>query len=222
MRTQRPRGSTTREAVVEAALAVVDQVGVDELTLRGVARRAGVPPMSLYSHFDNKKGLLDLMYAEVARRLYADGGHPTWQAELVALCHQVRRILLEHPRWAPLLSRPARPPLRVPLRERLLALLTRDGVPLSDALVAVANAGLVSLGLTLVELSLRDSEGKSSLAAQFEHLKNTNEPPSSNDEEPLSSEAIRQAARFELSAHFDAAIRAFIAGVVPPLQPMGV
>ena len=212
MRKQRPRGSTTRQAVVEAALAVVDDVGTEAFSLRAVARRVGVAPMSLYTHFANKDELLDLMYAEVARRLYADAGHSTWQAEFVALCHQVRRVLLQHPRWTSLLSRPA-PPLRVPLRERLLALLTSDGVPVREAFIAVSNAGLVSLGLTLVELTLRDSEGKSSLETRFYRLKNQSERPSPNGEDPLTHKAVAESDRFDLSDNFDAAIRAFIAGV---------
>jgi len=213
MRKQRPRGSITREAVVEAALAVVDDVGIDALALRGVARRVGAPPMSLYSHFAKKAELLDLMYADVARRLYADAGHSTWQAALVALGHQVRRVLLHHPGRAPLLARTAPPPSIVPLRERLLVLLTKDGVPLKDAFVAVSNAGLVALGLTLVELSLRDSQGNSSLEGRFERLKSSSQPPSDTGEDPLTREAVNGSGRFDLSDNFGAAIEAFVAGV---------
>jgi hypothetical protein len=88
----------------------------------------------------------------------------------------------------------------------------------------VTNAGLVSIGLTLVELSFRDSKGESSLAARFKHLKASSETASANDKEPLSREAIKGSARFDLSQNFDAAVRAFVAGVaagrsvVEPLQ----
>ena len=68
MRRQRPRGTTRPEAVVDAALKVVDEVGVDGLTIRAVAGLVGAPPMSLYTHFDNKEGLLDFMNAEISRR----------------------------------------------------------------------------------------------------------------------------------------------------------
>jgi AcrR family transcriptional regulator len=212
MRKQRPRGSTTREAVVNGALAVADDVGIEALTLRAVAERVGAPPMSLYSHFASKEQLLDLMYAEVVRHLYADSGHPTWQAELVALCHQVRRVLLQHPHWAPLLARPAPQPSPMPLRERLLSLLTSDGMPIVDALLTVSNAGLVALGLTLVELNLRDPEGRSSVTARFDLLKTSSVHMPSN-EEPLTREAVTATRGFELSDNFDAAIRAFVAGV---------
>jgi TetR/AcrR family transcriptional regulator, tetracycline repressor protein len=153
MRRQRPRGATTREAVIGAALSIVDDVGVDALTVRAVAKRVGAPVMTLYTHFDTKEALLDLMYAEIASRLYADGGHTTWQTEIRALGRQIRKILVEHPRWAPLLSRP-KTALDIPVRDRVLALMTTDGMTRDDA-VAGLTAGLhIALGLSLVELSI--------------------------------------------------------------------
>jgi TetR/AcrR family tetracycline transcriptional repressor len=155
--------------VVDAALSVVDQVGVDGLTIRAVAAVVGAPPMSLYSHFANKERLLDLMYAEVAGRLYADVEQATWQAALSALCHQVRGVLLEHPNWLPLLTRPALP-LAVPLRERVLRLLTAAGLAPEEALASMTNASLISIGLVMVELAFRDAGGGSRLVTRFERL----------------------------------------------------
>src|ERR1700753_1666688 len=97
MRRQRPRGTITQDAVTDAALVILDRSGVDGLTIRAVARQVGAPPMSLYSHFENKEQLLDLMYAEIVRRMYPDQGHGTWQSELFALCQHIRALLLEHP-----------------------------------------------------------------------------------------------------------------------------
>ncbi|HEX3849399.1 MAG TPA: TetR/AcrR family transcriptional regulator [Polyangiaceae bacterium] len=153
MRNQRPRGSTTREAVVAAALAAVDQDGVDGLTIRAVADRVGAPPMSLYSHFRSKEELLDFMLEGVAARIYAGERHPTWQAEMLALCRRVYRLLSEHPRWIPLLSRPVWP-VQLPLREHLLKLMINDGIPSADGLLAVSSAVLTALGLVLVEPAL--------------------------------------------------------------------
>src|SRR5206468_1168433 len=144
-REQRPHGATTLQAVVTAALAIVDRVGIEALTIRAVAAEVGAPPMSLYRHFSNKEELLDHMYAEISCRLYADAKQPTWQAEVFALCHQVRGILTAHPRWAPLLSRPV-PPLAVALRERLLKLMIADGMSEAGAFAALSCAVLNSIG----------------------------------------------------------------------------
>ncbi len=64
--TRRPRGSLTKDEVVDAALALVDTDGLASLTMRGLAERLGVNPMTLYLRYENKDALLAAM---VARRL---------------------------------------------------------------------------------------------------------------------------------------------------------
>jgi AcrR family transcriptional regulator len=155
---------------VNAGLAVVDEVGVEALTIRNVAKRAGAPAMTLYTHFDTKEELLDLMYTEVSRRLYADNGNATWQAELKALCHQIRGVIVEHPHWTPLLVRVA-PPLDIPIRERLLAMMIADGIPPGKALEGLTAAMVLTYGLTLVELRLRTPDGHSTIGKRLEQLK---------------------------------------------------
>jgi AcrR family transcriptional regulator len=217
MRQQRPRGTTTKEAVVSAALDVVDRVGVRALTIRAVARRVGSPPMSLYTHFSNKEELIDLMYGEVARRLYADAGQDTWQKELLALGHQVRSVLLQHPRWTPLLSRPA-PPTAVGARERLLRMMTDAGKTPETALRALSSTVLVAVGLALVELTFRDPEGDSSFGKRFDRLKTwfENDVPALNS--PVAKAAFSKMPRLDFSDTFDFTIRALIGGMGAPVH----
>ena len=210
MRQQRPRGTTTREAVVNAALQVVDRVGVDALTIRAVATAAAAPPMSLYTHFANKEELLDLMYAEMSRRMYADTGHDTWQAELHGLAQQVRATLLAHPRWANLLSRPT-PGTSAVVRERLLAMMTASGMQPAGALRCFSTAMVVAIGLSLVELTFREPDGASSFARRFERLRTWFEQEGTAGE-PLSREAFAASHRFDLGETFELAIRTLIAG----------
>jgi TetR/AcrR family transcriptional regulator, tetracycline repressor protein len=148
---------TTREAVVGAALELIDRVGIDGLTMRKLARAVGVPPMSLYLHFASKEKLLDLMYQEVAFRLYADtdDGAP-WQAGLITLCQRTRTMFLAHPEWVRLLARPSAPPV-VPLRERLLSQMIDAGIPAQEALNGIVSANFVALGLALGQLAFRDN-----------------------------------------------------------------
>jgi TetR/AcrR family transcriptional regulator, tetracycline repressor protein len=149
---------TTREAVVSAALQLIDDVGIDGLTMRKLAKTVNVPPMSLYLHFPSKEQLLDLMYQEVAFRVYADSEHDgsSWQTGLNVLCHRTRATFLAHPEWVRLLSRPANP-AAVPLRERLLSQMVSAGIPPKEALRSVTSANLVALGLALGQLAFRDN-----------------------------------------------------------------
>lgn len=60
----RPRGrpargqGVTRNAILDAALALLDEDGDAGLTMRALAARLGVTPMSLYHHVTDRAGLL--------------------------------------------------------------------------------------------------------------------------------------------------------------------
>jgi AcrR family transcriptional regulator len=60
----------SRERVLQAALALVDDGGIEALSMRKLAKTLGVEAMSLYNHVENKEdivaGILDLVAAEVA------------------------------------------------------------------------------------------------------------------------------------------------------------
>src|SRR5581483_2838330 len=56
---RRPRGSLSREVVVEAALALVDAEGVDALSMPRLARQLDAGVMTLYGYVRTKQELLD-------------------------------------------------------------------------------------------------------------------------------------------------------------------
>ena len=70
MRSRRPpRRSLNPEAIVDAAMAVLDEGGVDSLNMRAVADRLGTGPSSLYAHFAGKDELLAAMIDRIAGEL---------------------------------------------------------------------------------------------------------------------------------------------------------
>jgi TetR/AcrR family tetracycline transcriptional repressor len=195
--------------VLDAALAVVDEVGVDALTIRAVAQRVGAPAMSLYTHFANKEELLNLMYAEIAFRIYADGEHQTWQDGLRALCFQVRDGLLAHPKWIALLTRPAIP-LAVPLRERILNLMDTAGIPADAAISTVTRAALWALGLTMVELSFQKPNGASSLTDRLEGLRSWS--ATGPTQEAVTRSAFAKMRPLDLKNTFSDLVHVFVTG----------
>ena len=58
----------SRETAAKAALDVIDEVGLDKLSLDRVAKKLRVQPPSLYHHFSDKAELM----AEVARLILTD------------------------------------------------------------------------------------------------------------------------------------------------------
>jgi AcrR family transcriptional regulator len=210
-----PRPSKlTLEIVVDAALKVIDEVGLDGLTIRGVAAAVGAPPMSLYTHFDNKDVLLDEMARELSRRLYSVASGSTWQESLRASCHHMRELLVTHPNWAALLARPAPAP-HLPAREKLLEQMIAAGFEPGQALGQITYAGLLTLGIVTIELKYRDAQGASVFARRFENLRVRAEEPTFAAHSPLTRLALRSTPPLDLQASFSAMLDAFIAGLVP-------
>ncbi|WP_082775998.1 TetR/AcrR family transcriptional regulator [Tsukamurella pulmonis] len=58
--------SITRERIVERALTVLDEAGVDGLTMKSLAGDLGVTTMALYRHVDDKETLLALALDAIA------------------------------------------------------------------------------------------------------------------------------------------------------------
>lgn len=207
-RRQRQRGSVTREAVVFAALAVLDHVGPEALTIRAVARQVGVPPMSLYTHFSSKEELLALMISEILGHIYQDDGHPTWQAELEALCRRIYAAFLAHPHWAPLLSR-GMPKTEVAVRERLLAMMVADGMRAEQAFSVLSSAVLSTMGLVAAGHSLRTPNGDSAVERRYEEIR---EVSAGAIQSPVTREAVVDRAQLAMRDVFDMTLRSLLRG----------
>src|ERR1700724_2748480 len=134
-------GKITQEAVLTAALDIIDRDGADGLSMRRLARALGRDPMILYRHAQSKAALLDDVVEMVLDRLTVDATDPDWAGQLRAVARRYRDLALAHPHVVPLLvTRPLATPLALrphstlrPL-EDVLKLLTRAGFSGPDAL----------------------------------------------------------------------------------------
>src|SRR5918994_2481424 len=81
------RHAATREEILEAAWEQVRTSGLAALSLRDLARSAGMQPPSLYSYFDSKNAIYDAMYAQGARQFVDEqkASMPTPEEPLEAL-----------------------------------------------------------------------------------------------------------------------------------------
>ena len=55
--------------ILEAALQLLGERGVEALTVRGIAARANVAPMGIYNHFDGKMGIYEALWVDGFDRL---------------------------------------------------------------------------------------------------------------------------------------------------------
>src|SRR5579862_9905479 len=79
---RRKRQTLDQARVVRAALALLDEVGLDELTMRRLAERLGVKAASLYRHVRNKDELLALLGDEISAEIPLPRGSGPWQDQL--------------------------------------------------------------------------------------------------------------------------------------------
>lgn len=92
------RTGLTEDSIAQSALAMVDEEGVEGLSMRKLAATLDVSVMTLYSYFTDRAALLDavtqLVYSEIELPTRGAGA----RAELRELMHAVRRVLHAHPR----------------------------------------------------------------------------------------------------------------------------
>lgn len=156
IRVRRPKqtGKLDRDAIVEAAFAVLAEQGLDGLSLRALAGRLGVQAPALYWHVHNKAELIGMMaakFGEKAANAVPKGN--SWTARLTAYGQALREAMLEH-RDAALLCAMARP-MENPsaTANRLAAPLIAAGLDAGRALSCQASVIAYTLGWLVYEQS---------------------------------------------------------------------
>jgi AcrR family transcriptional regulator len=138
-----------RRALLEASLALVDEAGIGALSLREVARKAGVSHNAPYHHFRDKGSLLSAIaeegFAELAREMSeARAAAPDARARLEACGLAYVRFALESPARFKVMFRPE---LAAPSEEGAVA---RSSTPaldtLTGAIIQAQEAGLAPAG----------------------------------------------------------------------------
>ncbi|MFF3953089.1 TetR/AcrR family transcriptional regulator C-terminal domain-containing protein [Streptomyces sp. NPDC001890] len=89
-----------RARVADTGLRLLNEVGLDGLTLRAIARELDVKAPALYWHFKDKQELLDEMATVMYCRMLAEDlpgpGPERWQDQLIAYNSALRTALLRH------------------------------------------------------------------------------------------------------------------------------
>jgi AcrR family transcriptional regulator len=150
-----------REAVVAAALAVVDREGLDAATLRRVAEELGASAASLYDYVESKDALVDLVLDRVLGEIDTSDlpdGRP-WQEQVKDVIRRTREVFGRHGDIArATLGRIPAGPNALRQMEVMLAVLRTSELP--EQVVAYAGdlIGLI-VGASAYEESLFAQEG---------------------------------------------------------------
>jgi AcrR family transcriptional regulator len=93
-----PRAALSRSQIVQVALLIADEEGLEAVSMRRLARELQSGAMSLYHYFQSRDELLDLMGDTVAAELLIPDAVPEdWREALRTIAHRSRAAFQRHP-----------------------------------------------------------------------------------------------------------------------------
>jgi len=90
------RKPLSRARVLQAAVALADEAGLEAFSMRGLAQELGVVPMALYKHVANKEELLDGMVDIVFSEIELPSGELEWRSAMQRRAISTREALQRH------------------------------------------------------------------------------------------------------------------------------
>jgi len=174
------REPLTRERILRAALRIMDEEGLEAVTMRRVGRELGVEAMSLYNHVADKDDILNGI-AEIVMSEF-DFTEPTddWKDDARRAAHAWRTLLKSHPnvmillseRRSPISSRQALMPT-----EHALSILRRAGLSPEETVRAYRAFGGYIQGFVLMELANMYGEGEGPVQGDWSRMLSVDEFP---------------------------------------------
>jgi AcrR family transcriptional regulator len=126
----RPRQALlTRQRIVEAAGVLVDNEGLDALSMRRLATELGVQGPSLYNHFATKAEIVDAVADAVIEQVDVSAfGRDPWPEALRHWAVSYHAVLIAHPNVVPVLAHgPGRRPAALAMAEAVYGVLVEAG-----------------------------------------------------------------------------------------------
>jgi AcrR family transcriptional regulator len=152
------REPISRDAIVAAAVQLLDREGLAALSMRRLGEELGAGAASLYWHVGSKDGLLDLVLDELIGEVEVPEPDPArWQEQVKEAAKSQRRVSLRHPYLVRVsIGRIPMGPNALRVTESTLALLRAGG--LSPRLAVQGYLLLIDTvnGFTLDETGVED------------------------------------------------------------------
>jgi AcrR family transcriptional regulator len=130
---RRRREPISREAIVDAAMALLDSVGYEAFSMRALAEELGTGAASLYWHVGSKDGLFDLVFDKVIAEVAAvlpEADPARWQEQVREVARAQRASVHRHPFIVPMsIGRIPMGPSAIRLSEQVLAIMRAGGLP---------------------------------------------------------------------------------------------
>jgi TetR/AcrR family tetracycline transcriptional repressor len=213
------REPLTRDRVIAAALRVMDQEGLDAVSMRRVAREVGVEAMSLYHHVKDKEDLLDGICEQVMAEFEFPDLGSDWADNCRKGARAWRRLLQDHPNVMRLFAE-QRGPVRsidsMRPTEFALGILRGSGLSDRDTAQAFHAFGGYIQGFVMMEL------GSIAGGGDEEHVKMQAELAAAlPDEFPELQAVSRYFAECEPDEQFEFGLDLLIRGLEAKARPAG-
>lgn len=162
------RPSLSRDQVLDGAVALADDVGIEALTIRRLATALGTKPMSIYRHVPSKEQIIDGMVERVFAEIERPAADGDWIDALRRRCLSAKVALNRHPWAAPLMEARRSPgPETLGHHDAMVACLRRGGLSWQMVAHAYATLDAFIFGFSLQEATLPShAEGEFVAAAE--------------------------------------------------------
>jgi AcrR family transcriptional regulator len=148
------RKPLSRARVLQAAVALADEAGLEAFSMRGLAQELGVVPMALYKHVANKEELLDGMVDIVFSEIELPSGDLEWRSAMQRRAISTREALRRHS-WAIGMMESRHPgPANLRNHNAVMGCLRKAGFPFEMAVHAYSVQDAYIYGFALQEKDL--------------------------------------------------------------------
>ncbi len=155
------RPPLNRDRVLDGAVALADETGMDGFTIRKLAAVVDVKPMTIYHHIPNKEAIIDGMVDRVFAQIELPPPGVDWKAAMRLRARSARAVLVRHP-WATALmeSRSNPGPATLEHHDAVLRCLRQAGFSIQMTAHAYALIDAYIYGFALQEANLPATGGE--------------------------------------------------------------
>jgi TetR/AcrR family tetracycline transcriptional repressor len=201
----------TPDLIARTALRLLNEVGLDGLTMRVLAKELGVQAPTLYWHVKNKQELLDamaeLISADTSRDIEAPVQGVTWQEWVTDVARRMRRSMLRYRDGARVAAGANTTGPAVPrMIELTLRTLTAAGFPATDAARAFPTVLHYTVGFVIEE------QARTGVAYAGENPYDRG-PAFDLEKHPLTASVAKELYAVDSDANFEYGLRMILTGM---------
>jgi len=158
---QTKRRPLTPDRILDAAIDLADETGIENLTIRKLAAAVGVKPMTIYYHVASKEAIVDGMVDRVFSEIDRPPTDVDWKPAMRQRAVSARAVLAKHPWATPLMESRSNPgPETLAHHDAVVGCFRRGGFSVEMAAHAYALVDNFIYGFALQEASLPATRGE--------------------------------------------------------------